>query len=57
MKEGMAVIWKGIVLYRGYPKKGDTDSIMHKSFKGWSIEIITHEHFGKAPVKVFGINV
>lgn len=49
--------YDGIVIKRGYPKRGDPDRIIERHYKGWHIKTITHPHFGNKPVDVFAIIV
>jgi ASC-1-like (ASCH) protein len=50
--------WSEIVLYRGYPAKGETDKMLRRKWKGFQIiEGFQHEHFGNSPVKVIAIDV
>jgi hypothetical protein len=46
-----------ILIYDGYPKKGDTSRILTREWKGYAIKTITHPHFGPDPVEVFAIRV
>lgn len=41
----------------GYPKSGDTEKILVRPWKGFEEMVITHPHFGDAPVSVFAIKV
>ena len=41
----------------GYPKKNDLSRRVRRRWKGYTIKMITHPHFGKDPVKVFAIDV
>lgn len=47
----------GIVLKRGYPKRGDVDRIMERPWRGFDLVTITHPHFGCEPVHVCAIVV
>ena len=47
----------GIVLKRGYPKRGDADRVIERPWRGFYLEMITHPHFGATPVKVCAIVV
>lgn len=49
--------FKWILLLRGYPKTGDETRAMFRKWNGFKIETITHEHFGKEPVRVLAIDV
>ncbi len=44
-----------IVYVSGYPKRGDTEKTMTFPYRGYIVETITHEHFGKNPATVFSI--
>ncbi|EKT4529981.1 ASCH domain-containing protein (plasmid) [Pseudomonas fulva] len=41
----------------GYPKKGDTDRVLMRPWRGYEEQTIQHEHFGIEPVNVFAIHV
>lgn len=47
----------GIVLTKGYPKRGDTDRTIELPWRGFSQRTITHPHFGPNPVEVFAIAI
>jgi hypothetical protein len=47
----------GIVLTKGYPKRGDPERTLELPWRGWTRKTITHPHFGPDPVEVFAINV
>lgn len=49
--------YDGIILKRGYPKRGDSSKQLERIWRGWTIKEIQHEHFGPKPVKVFAIRV
>lgn len=49
--------YAGIVLKKGYPKRDDTSRILARPWAGFSIQTITHPHFGQDPVQVYAINV
>ena len=51
------VDYDGIVLKRGYPKRGDMTRTLERVWRGWTIKEITHKHFGPRPVTVFAIKV
>mgnify|MGYP006284355181 CR=1 FL=1 len=55
--DGTSVEYDGILIKRGYPKRGDTSRILERPWRGWTIKEITHPHFGNQPVKVFAIRV
>ena len=46
-----------IHLLRGYPKRGDESRILRRAWNGYTIEMITHPHFGDKPVRVLAIDV
>jgi len=46
-----------IVLTLGYPKHGDTERRLVRTWRGFRVKVITHEHFGPEPVVVFAIDV
>lgn len=47
----------GVVLKRGYPKRGNADRIIERPWRGFDLVTITHQHFGPAPVEVCAIVV
>ena len=47
----------GIVLKKGYPKRGDASRTLGRPWAGFTIKTITHPHFGAQPVLVFAIRV
>ncbi len=47
----------GIILTRGYPKRGDPDRTLELPWRGFTRKTITHPHFGPDPVEVFAIKV
>lgn len=49
--------YDGIVIKRGYPKRGDATKTIERIWRGWTIKTITHPHFGEKPVQVFAIRV
>jgi len=49
--------FEGIVLKKGYPKRGDSSRTLSRPWAGFSIKTITHPHFGPTPVQVFAITV
>ncbi len=53
--EGKA--FEGIVLKKGYPKRGDSARTATRPWRGLTIKTLTHEHFGPTPVEVFAIRV
>lgn len=46
-----------ILLLKGYPKRGDETRQLRRSWNGYTVETITHPHFGDSPVKVLAIDV
>lgn len=46
-----------IRLMCGYPKHDDLDNQIVCRFQGYRPMVIKHKHFGKTPVRVFGIPV
>ena len=46
-----------VLVCRGYPRNGDRERILRREWRGYSIETITHEHFGPLPVRVLAIDV
>lgn len=47
----------GIVLTKGYPKRGDPDRTLELTWRGFTVKTITHPHFGPEPVEAFAIDV
>lgn len=41
----------------GYPKDGDTSTLLRFAWRGADRTTITHEEFGPAPVEVFAIHL
>ena len=46
-----------IELTKGYPKAGDKERRLTRAWRGYTVETITHPHFGATPVRVFAIDV
>jgi hypothetical protein len=46
-----------VVITLGYPKRDDKARRLEFPWRGYSIETITHPHFGGMPVEVFAIAV
>lgn len=46
-----------ITLTRGYPARQDVERRLVLPWRGFAIKVITHPHFGSAPVSVFAIRV
>lgn len=53
----LARSFDGIVITKGYPKRGDPERTMEFPWRGWERKTITHPHFGSDPVSVFAIRV
>lgn len=49
--------FEGIILKHGYPKRGEDRKIIVRPWLGFSLETITHPHFGNDPVQVCAILV
>jgi hypothetical protein len=49
--------YAGIVLKKGYPKRGDSTRTVERPWAGFTTKTITHPHFGPEPVRVFAIKV
>jgi len=49
--------YRAIVIYDGYPKRGETGTVMVRPWNGYEVQKITHEHFGLQPVEVFAIRI
>jgi len=49
--------FSGIVLKKGYPKRGDLSRTLTRPWAGFIVKTITHPHFGAQPVQVFAIAV
>ena len=46
-----------ILIFSGYPKRGDTSKQLLVPYNGYTVRMLTHEHFGADPVKVFAIKI
>jgi len=46
-----------ILIKCGYPKAGDTEKIIERPWRGYTVKQIQHEKFGPQPVHVFAIRV
>jgi len=46
-----------IEVKKGYPKRGDSDRIIVRPWRGLERQTILHPHFGSKPVFVFAIRV
>lgn len=46
-----------VVITLGYPKRDDTERRLVFPYRGYTMEVITHPHFGADPVSVFAIIV
>jgi hypothetical protein len=49
--------YDSVVLKYGYPRRDDTTRRLVLPWKGYTVKVITHPHFGKDPVEVFAIDV
>lgn len=49
--------FSGIVLKKGYPKRGDDARTLTRPWRGLEVKTITHPHFGIDPVQVYSIKV
>ena len=49
--------YDGIVIKRGYPKRGDMTRTLERVWRGCTIKEIKHPHFGPKTVTVFAIKV
>lgn len=49
--------YQEVLLLRGYPKRGDTESVIRRKLGGITEQTIIHEEFGSNPVTVFVIDV
>jgi len=47
--------YREVVIFRGYPRKGDKLNMLEFPYKGYKHEKITHKHFGNVPVEVYAI--
>ncbi len=50
-------VFDQVHLLRGYPKRGDESRILRRAWSGYTVQTITHPHFGPKPVKVLAIDV
>ena len=52
-------VFDAVVLTRGYPKGGGVEGVtrLTREWRGYSVQQITHPHFGGEPVMVFAIDV
>ncbi len=53
----LARSFDGIIITKGYPKRGDQERTLGFPWRGWQRKTITHPHFGADPVAVFAIRV
>jgi hypothetical protein len=53
----LARTFESIVLTKGYPRADDVTRRLELPWRGWTLKMITHPHFGLDPVKVFAIAV
>ena len=51
--------YRNVILTLGYPTGGGIEGVtrLTRKWRGFSVQTITHEHFGGAPVEVFAIDV
>lgn len=49
--------YKRVLIYRGYPPRGDISRRIIRPWRGYIERTITHPHFGAGPVRVFAIKV
>lgn len=57
MKRLEGRVFDAIDLCLGYPKKSETHKTLRRKWNGYTVETITHEHFGSMSVVVFAIDV
>lgn len=48
--------YDAVIICCGYPAKGQADKRMVFRWKGYTIQTITHPHFGEKPVQVYAID-
>ena len=46
-----------ILIYDGYPKRGDTGKQLLVPYHGYTVRTINHEHFGADAVQVYAIKI
>ena len=46
-----------LILTRGYPKRTDRSRRLVLPWRGYTINTITHPHFGNVPIEVYAIRV
>ncbi len=46
-----------VIITLGYPKRDDAERRLVVPYRGYTMEVITHPHFGTNPVSVFAIIV
>lgn len=49
--------YDSVIITLGYPKRGDPERTLVFPWRGYSVQTITHPHFGDHPVEVFAIAV
>lgn len=49
--------YENVILTRGYPKRDDKERRLVRAWKGWTMRVITHPHFGNKPTSVYVIDV
>ncbi len=47
--------YDSIHIIRAYPRKGEAGKVVAFPYNGYTVETITHEHFGDDPVEVYVI--
>lgn len=56
-KNGQPRHFDRVVVVWGYPKRDDMEKRLFRPWRGFEVQTVTHEHFGKMPVDVFAIRV
>lgn len=46
-----------VIITLGYPKQDDAERRLVRPWRGYTVQTITHPHFGDNPVNVFAIHV
>lgn len=46
-----------VILTRGYPKRTDWSRRLELPWRGYTVKMITHPHFGNVPIRVYAIRV
>jgi hypothetical protein len=50
------VVFDSVIIYNAY-KPATPENVLRFPWRGWTMETITHPHFGPNPVKVFAIKL